>query len=92
MQTSEAFLMATYQEQLAKRAAEREAKAKAEAERVANQLNPEQIKMWRQVLVQFVGPFALIMPEPMVQEFRDRFQKRINRECSNAALHEGEKK
>lgn len=65
--------MATYQEQLDKLRQQREAKEKAEAERLAGQLSPKQMKNWREVLVRIVGPYALIMPEAMVQEFRDRF-------------------
>ena len=59
--------MATYQEQIAKRAAEREAKTKAE----------DQLKNWRHVLAHMIGPYALIMPENMVRECWDLFQKRL---------------
>ena len=72
--------MATYQEQLARRKAEREAKEKLEAERKARALSPEQIENWRKALTEIVGPFALVMPESMVQEFRDLIQQRLDRE------------
>jgi hypothetical protein len=78
--------MATYQEQLERLRREREAKEKAEAERLAKQMTPEQIKNWRGILMNMgLGPYALIMPEEMVQEIRDRIQDRINAECSDAA-------
>ena len=70
--------MATYQEQIEKLRIAREAREKVEAENKARQLSPEQIKNWRQVLVQVVGPFALIMPESMVHDLRDLYQKRID--------------
>lgn len=74
--------MATYQEQIRRRAVEREAKEKAEAERLANQMTPEQIKNWRQILLHMVGPFALLMEDEMVQEFRDRIQARVHEELN----------
>jgi len=44
-----------------------------------NKLSPEQIENWRNVLVSFVGPYALIMPEEQINEFRDRFQSKIDK-------------
>lgn len=73
--------MATYQEQLDRLRREREAKEKAEAERLAKLMTPEQIKNFRGVLAHMVGPYAYIMPDAMVEEFRDRIQDRINAEC-----------
>lgn len=70
--------MATYQEQLERLRREREAREKADAENKARQMTPEQIKNWREVLVRVVGPFAYVMPETMVREFRDRIQRDIN--------------
>ena len=75
--------MATYQEQLERLRQQREAKERAEAERKANQLTPDQIKHWRQVLLHVVGPGAMLIPDAMVQEFRDRFQQRINEETGS---------
>ena len=66
--------MATYQEQLEKYRKLNEEKKRAEAEK----LSPEQIKNWREMLVQYVGPFAHIMPEEMIYEFRTLFQKRLD--------------
>ena len=72
--------MATYQEQLERYRAAREAKEKAEAERKARMLSPEQIKNWRGVLFRIVGPYAHIMPDEMVQEFKDRFAQQLGDE------------
>lgn len=77
--------MATYQEQLDRLRQQREAREKAEAERKALEMTPDQITNWRGILRHMVGPYALIMPDSMVQEFRDRFQDRINDELSVAA-------
>ena len=41
-------------------------------------LTPEQIKNWRQVLVGMIGPYAMIMPDEMVQKLRDKMQKEVN--------------
>jgi len=41
-------------------------------------LTPEQIKNWREVLVSMIGPYARIMPEELVQKWRDRFQTKVN--------------
>jgi hypothetical protein len=48
--------VATYQEQLDKLQRQREEREKAETESKARQLTPEQIKHWRMVLVNVVGP------------------------------------
>jgi sugar-specific transcriptional regulator TrmB len=72
--------MATYQEQLERLRKRREEKERADAEREAQKLSPEQVANWRQVLLRVVGPYALIMPEAMVQEFRDRIQERVMRD------------
>lgn len=77
--------MATYQEQLARRVAEREAREKAEAERKAAQMSPDQIANWRIVLRNMGIPFASVMPDATVQRFRDAFQARINAELPDAA-------
>jgi DNA-binding FadR family transcriptional regulator len=73
--------MATYQEQIERLRLAREAKEKAEAELLAKQMTPEQIKNFRQVLAHMVGPYAYFMPDAMVQEFRDRIQERLNAEA-----------
>jgi DNA-binding GntR family transcriptional regulator len=83
--------MATYQEQIERLRLAREAKEKAEAERLAKQMTPEQIKNFRQVLAHMVGPYAYIMPDAMVEEFRDRIQDRINAECAAADSRTKEK-
>ena len=70
--------MATYQEQLAKTRALKEAKAKAEAEEKARQLTPEQVEHWRGVLAHMGIPFARSMPVEMVQRFKDAIQARMN--------------
>jgi len=43
-------------------------------------LTPEQIENYRKVLVGILGPYALIMSDEQVQQFRDRLQKTI---CEN---------
>ena len=70
--------MATYQEQIARGQREKEAKEKADAEEKTKQLSPEQVRNWRLVLVHMGVPFAMSMPETMVQQFRDALQDRIN--------------
>jgi hypothetical protein len=72
--------MATYQQQLEKLRLQKEAKAKAEAEAKARQLTPDQVAHWRLVMVNMGVPFAMSMPESIVQEFRDRIQLRLNAE------------
>lgn len=37
-------------------------------------LTPEQIENWRQVLCILIGPYALIMPDEMVQDVKDKLQ------------------
>lgn len=73
--------MATYQEQIEKRRLEKEAKAKADAER---HLSPDQVANWRLVLANMGVPFAMTMPEAMVQKFRDGIQARINKEFQHS--------
>ena len=71
--------MATYQEQIERRRIEREAKEKAEAERLARQLSPEQIKNWRQVLALTpIGPAAYIIPSDLVQAIYEKFQRELS--------------
>lgn len=72
--------MATYQEQLAKLTAEREAREKAEAERKASLLTPDQVSHWRLVLANMGIPFAMSMPEHMVQRFKDGIQAKLTAE------------
>lgn len=84
--------MATYQEQIERNRKQREEREKAEAERKASQLGPEQIKLWRTVLAQMVGPFAHVMPEAMVQQFRDRIQERLDKEHTAAEQRSTEEK
>lgn len=72
--------MATYQEQIEKRRREKEEREKAEAENKARQLTPDQVSHWRLVLANMGIPFAMSMPETMVQNFRDLIQIRLNAE------------
>ena len=48
-------------------------------------LTPEQIKNWRKILYQSMGPYALIMDEYEVQRYRDEMQEKINEEGSMLA-------
>lgn len=43
-----------------------------------NTLSPEQIQNWRKALVLILGPYALIMPDELVQKFRDKMQKELD--------------
>lgn len=43
-----------------------------------DKLTPEQIKNWRHVMAQMIGPIALIMPDEKVQAFRDMMQCKLN--------------
>lgn len=85
--------MATYQQQLDKLRLQREAKEKAEAAREATKLSPDQVTHWRGVLSYMGVPFAMSMPESIVQQFRDGLQARINAEFKQGEpqSHEGEK-
>lgn len=42
---------------------------------MSDKLTPEQIKNWRSVLYGMFGPYALIMPENQINQFRDKYQK-----------------
>lgn len=42
-------------------------------------LTPVQIENWRQVLCILIGPFALIMPAEMIQEYRDKLQAEVDK-------------
>lgn len=70
--------MATYQEQIARRAQERAALEKAEADRQAAILSPEQVRHWRLVLANMGIPFAMSLPSEVVQRFKDRIQERLD--------------
>lgn len=41
-------------------------------------LTPEQMQNWRKLLVGIVGPYALIMPEAQIQEFRGKIQDKAD--------------
>ena len=69
--------MATYQEQIAKLEAKKNAKADG------GNLTQKQIKNWRIILKHMGVPLALTMPDHMVQNFRDALQHRINNETPN---------
>ena len=40
-----------------------------------SKLTPEQVENWRNVLLQTLGPYALIMPPEEIQRYRDRMQE-----------------
>ena len=66
-------MMATYQEQLARNAALREVKAKAEEGEKAGKLTPEQMANWRKVLVHFIGIAAFLATDGQIQAFANKF-------------------
>ncbi len=41
-------------------------------------LTPEQIANWREVLCSMIGPYALIMPDADIQQYRDQMQARAD--------------
>lgn len=43
-----------------------------------NQLTPEQVENWRNVLLSYLGPYALIMPEKDVNKMKNVFQEKID--------------
>jgi hypothetical protein len=45
-----------------------------------SRLTPEQIQTWRNVLLNMLGPYALIMPDWQVQKMRDVLQARLDKE------------
>lgn len=77
--------MATYQEQIEANRRKREAREKADAERKAKELTPDQVRHWRDVLGYMGVPFAHSMPVEMVQQFKDAMQTRIANEFSNSS-------
>jgi len=48
-------------------------------------VTPEQIENFRSVLVQIIGPFALLMPDEDVVKMKDNFQARVDAEAANIA-------
>ena len=84
--------MATYQEQIERNRLKAEMRKRKDAEDAAKKLSPEQIKNWREVLIHMVGPYALVMPEEMVQEFKDRFQGMVEQLPQSAAPGESKEK
>ena len=42
-------------------------------------LTPEQIENWRQVLCILIGPYALFMPDEMVQACKDKLQAQVDK-------------
>lgn len=72
--------MATYQEQIERNRLKAEMRKRKDAENAAKKLSPEQIKNWRLVLANMGIPFAMSMPDEMVQEFRDGIQSKLERE------------
>lgn len=45
---------------------------------MSEELTPEQIENWRNVIFRMIGPYAFYMPKEDVQKFRDMLQARIN--------------
>ena len=43
-------------------------------------LTDEQVENWRAVLVQMIGPYALVMPKEEIIKYKERFQKLANEE------------
>ncbi len=43
----------------------------------SEKLTPEQIQNWRNVLAGLLGPYALIMSNEEIQDFRDKMQARF---------------
>ena len=43
-----------------------------------HKLTPKQIKNWRRILISLIGPYALLLPEFQIQEYRNKLQNRIN--------------
>ena len=86
--------MATYQEQIERNRLKAEMRKRKDAEDAAKKLTPEQIKNWRMVLAQMGIPFAMSIPEEMVNAFKDGIQQRLEHEAQrvDAAHGEGEKK
>lgn len=41
-------------------------------------LTKEQVENWRRVLFGTLGPFALIMPDEMIQKYRDMMQQKAD--------------
>ena len=41
-------------------------------------MRPDQIENFRRVLIQMIGPYALLMPDEEVVKMRDNFQGRID--------------
>ena len=71
--------MATYQEQIERNRLKAEMRKRKDAENAAKKLSPEQIKNWRQVLANMGIPFAMSMPDEMVQKFKDGIQSKLER-------------
>lgn len=42
-------------------------------------MTPEQIKNFRTVLIQILGPYALLMSDSDVEKMKDKFQERIDK-------------
>ncbi len=53
-------------------------------------MTPEQINNFRTVLVQIIGPYALLIPDEEVVKLKDNFQARIN--TKEAGIAEAEEK
>ena len=41
-------------------------------------LSPEQIANWRRVLITMIGPYALMMSDEQIQDYRDKMQQQVN--------------
>ena len=54
-------------------------------------LTPVQIDNWRRVLCAYLGPYALIMPQEMVQAWRDKMQDEVDKAGADKGEEDGEK-
>lgn len=41
-------------------------------------MTDKQIENWRNVLVSYLGPYALIMPKEQVEQAKNRFQEKLD--------------
>jgi hypothetical protein len=48
-------------------------------EQTTEKLTPEQVSNFRKVLVDLIGPWALLLTESEIQNIRDALQKKINK-------------
>jgi hypothetical protein len=46
-------------------------------ERQEEKLTPKQIENWRRILCMMIGPYALMMTDEQIQQYRDQMQKKL---------------